>query len=271
MSHWDYQSKDGLQIITIPEWLQSDINIAFTCRRGGVSQGIYESLNLGLHVGDKDELVIENRRRLLRQFDASLDQAVCCQQIHGNQVLRVLEDDRGRGSQRLDDVLTDADAMVTDVPGIYLLNFYADCVPVYFWDSEHRSIGSAHCGWKGTMGRIAVNTLQAMHVSFGTDIAKVQIFIGPSIGPCCYHIQPDLATQVKNQFGEMTGIITVDQDSGYYWDLQGTNQQQLQQCGVPLENIVVCRLCTSCRTDLFYSYRQEHGVTGRMGALIGIK
>lgn len=204
-------------------------------------------------------------------FDAPLEEAVCCQQVHGSQVKQVGLLDRGRGAYNLNTAISGCDALITNIPRVYLLSFYADCVPVYFYDPQNRAIGVAHCGWKGTMDRIATNTLDAMQNAYQTAAEQVQIFIGPGIGPCCFTIQTDLMVQVYKEFGDLHDIISNDGQSRITWDLSDTNRQILIKSGVRAENISVCNLCTACHPEIFYSHRQEHGMTGRMGALLGLK
>ncbi len=270
MDRWSFFTRNGIQFISIADWLDQGINMAFSARLGGVSEGVHQSFNLGLHVEDRDELVLENRRRLLDIFSARLDDAVCCQQVHGNLVARVDRNDRGRGARRLDTAIPASDAMVTQSPGVYLISFYADCVPVYFYDPDNRAVGIAHCGWKGTMGRIATRTLDALQKAYGSQAGRVQVFIGPGIGPCCFQIQPDLVMKVNAEFSSLHDIITYSGKGFYTWDLQETNRQLLTAAGVEASHISTCALCTACHTDIFYSHRREKGKTGRMGALIGI-
>lgn len=271
MDRWSFFTRNGIKFISISDWLADGINMAFSARHGGVSQDVYQSLNLGLHVEDQNEMVLENRRRLLDIFSARLDHAVCCQQVHGSLVTRVDLNDRGRGATELSTALPGSDAMITNVPGVYLMSFYADCVPVFFYDPDHRAVGIAHCGWKGTMGRIAAGALAALQQEYESEAGKVQIFIGPGIGPCCFEIQPDLAMKVNAEFSSLHDIITYSDKGFYTWNLQETNRQLLMAAGVEASQISTCGLCTACQPDIFYSHRREKGRTGRMGALIGIQ
>jgi len=271
MELWNWINTNGLQYISLQSWLKEGINMAFSTRLGGVSNGVYESLNMGLHVGDQAEMVLENRRRFLGIFNAQLDDMVACQQVHGNEVMRVNGIDRGKGSRNLGDVIMNCDAMITNEPGIYLMSFYADCIPVYFFDPINRAVGMAHSGWKGTMNKIVVNTVEAMRKEFNTAANELQIFIGPGIANCCFEIQPDLLAKVKTEFSGFHAIINYRQNGSISWDLQETNSQLLVQAGVNPLNISICKLCTACHADSFYSYRREKGDTGRMGALIGIE
>ncbi|PKM76321.1 MAG: peptidoglycan editing factor PgeF [Firmicutes bacterium HGW-Firmicutes-15] len=270
MELWNWVNRNGLQFISLQAWLKEGINMAFSARTEGVSNGAYKSLNMGLHVGDTADLVLENRRRYLSIFNADLDDMVACQQVHGNEVRRVNCIDRGKGARSLDEVIMNCDAMITNEPGIYLMSFYADCIPVYFYDPINRAIGMAHSGWKGTMKKIVVNTLEAMYKEFNTCANEVQIFIGPGIGFCCFEIQSDLLAKVKAEFNSFHDIIN-NKNGLITWDLQETNLQLLKQEGVNPLNISTCKLCTACCADIFYSYRRENGDTGRMGALIGME
>jgi len=271
MPEWNYREKNGIRIVTVPEWSQAGAEVAFTTRWGGVSSGNYAALNLGLHVGDQRDRVLENRSRLLQIFDADLRDAVCCEQVHGCRVAKVTVRDQGRGAFDLDSAIPDCDAMITDQVGLWLLSFYADCIPVCFYDPVHRSIGVAHCGWKGTMDRIADKTLRRMQVEYGTSADQVQVFIGPGIGPCCFVIQPDLQSQVEAEFHGWHDIMTVDADGKITWNLPETNRRMLIAGGVRSGNIAMCEVCTACHPKVFYSYRREQGNTGRMGALLGLK
>ncbi len=270
MQRWNWFNKNGVRYISIEDWLKDGINMAFSARQGGTSSGAFNSLNMGLHVGDESIKVIENRQRFLNIFEVGLDSVVCCQQVHGQQVSQVHLSDQGRGAYELSGAIPDTDAMITNVRGLHLFSFYADCVPVYFNDPINRAVGIAHCGWKGTMGRIAVRTIQAMQHEYHSSLEQVQIFIGPGIGPCCFEIQADLLAKVNAEFGSFHDIINIGRKSPFTWDLKETNRQQLLHFGVEPSHIETCNICTACNTDYFYSYRSEKGETGRMGAVIGL-
>ncbi|MDD4801839.1 MAG: peptidoglycan editing factor PgeF [Syntrophomonas sp.] len=271
MELWEMINRQGMQFISLDTWLREGIDIAFSTRIGGVSKGVYNSLNLGLHVGDNSDLVLENRRRWLSIFGAGLDDMVACEQVHGSEVKRVNRMHRGKGARKLSEVILNCDAMITNEPGIYLVSFYADCIPVYLYDPVNRAIGMSHSGWKGTMQKISVNTLLAMQQEYNTGIEDVYIFLGPGIGPCCFQIQPDLLAKVEAEFNSFHDIINISENNLITWDLLETSRQLLVQAGVNPLKISACNLCTACHEDYFYSYRRDSGNTGRMGALIGMK
>lgn len=271
MNNWKWETREGITFITLPHWLPRGVDVAFSTRLGGVSQIPYQSLNLGLHVGDDREAVLNNRYRFLRVWTSDLPAMVCCQQVHSNQVVRVDNDNRGSGAFSVDTSIKGYDGMVTSTAGLYLSTFYADCLPVFFFDSVNRAIGMAHSGWKGTRGMIVVETLLAMQREFGSLPGDMEVFIGPGIGRCCFEISSDLAAKVKTEFGDFNDIIFRKDNDIYTWDLPSTNRQLLIKNGVRPDNIVVCDLCTACNVDKFYSYRREQGNTGRMGALLGLR
>ncbi len=269
MQQWAWQQLHNLLFLTVPAWQDNGAKAVFTTRRGGSSSGAYCSLNLGLHVGDDRQPVLANRRRLVNLFGFSLEQMVSCQQVHGNAVGVVQKGDSGKGALSDEEALKGWDAMVTAEPGLVLTTFYADCIPLFFFDPEEMVIGIAHSGWKGTYLRIAEQTVQAMVGVMGCNPAQIEVFIGPGVGPCCYQIQAELADKVKDSFADFNDIIYEDKE-GYFWDLKTTNEQILISTGILESNIIKCPLCTSCDEKHFFSYRRDQGITGRMGAAIAL-
>ncbi|HZK02449.1 MAG TPA: peptidoglycan editing factor PgeF [Anaerovoracaceae bacterium] len=270
MKNWKWENNFGIPFITIPAWRQKGVEIAFTTRRGGFSSVPYHSLNLGLHVGDKQENVINNRQQLLKIFGGHLNQMVCCQQVHGNIVKVVEKSHSGSGAKEYGTALEGIDGMICNTAGIFLTTFYADCLPVYLFDPIEMAIGIAHSGWKGTIKRIAGNMVAKMAEQYSSRPENLQVFFGPGIGACCFEIQSDLVQKVNAEFGHIDDIIIRD-ERGYKWDLIETNRIILRQEGIKPENIYVCDICTSCNPEIFYSYRSEKGKTGRMGAIMGLR
>lgn len=269
MRKWIWHNKGGIDYITIPSWQEKGLKVLFSSRRGGVSQGPFASLNMGLHVGDEKDRVIENRRRVLALLGTTLDETVCCEQVHGNEVALVDEEQKGWGSFDYEKALSGYDAMITDRPDVYLMTFYADCFSLYFYDPMRNAIGLAHSGWKGTIGGIAPRTLEMMREFFKSSPFDVEVFMGPGIGPCCFEVSADLAGRVEKEWGAHRNLIAERGDS-FYWDLKETNRLLLVENGIKPENIIICDLCTSCHSEYFFSYRRDRGKTGRMAAVIGI-
>ena len=265
MMNWNLIDNYGLSLI-MPEHLPG-VKLAFSTRGGGVSRDSLSSLNLALHVGDDSSRVIENRRRFMQALQLRVGDMVCCRQVHGSSVLQITAEHRGRGALAMVDVVADADAMFTDQTGLALCTFYADCIPLLFYDPITHCIGMAHAGWKGTMAQIGAATLQAMLAACGLQAETVQVFIGPGIDTCCFAIGDDLAKRVEQNFPDHKGILRQHQGQTF-WDLKLSNRLQLLDWGVAEENIHISQLCTSCCPDCFFSHRRDHGETGRMAALI---
>lgn len=234
----------------------------FSTRHGGT--GRFGGLNLGLHVDDYREAVVENRRLVCRALGCDLERLVACDQVHGTRIAVVDESHAGRGSDEHSTALPQTDGLITASPDVMLSLYFADCVPVLLLDPVTPAVGLAHAGWKGTAGRIAVRALEAMTREFGTSPSDCLAAVAPAIGPCCYEVGADVAGAVGalGHTGSEGGRRMVD--------LPGINACQLAEAGIPPVNIVVSGACTRCAADDFFSYRRE-GPTGRMGAFLMLR
>ena len=159
----------------------------FTTRLGGVSEGIFSTMNLSFTRGDEEEAVRENYRRLASALDVDYDKFVFTDQTHTTNVRKVTAEDAGNGLTR-EREFHDIDGLITDVPGIVLSTFYADCVPLYFVDPVHRAIGLSHSGWRGTVNRMGKATIEAMRREYGSRPEELRCAIGPSICQDCYEV-----------------------------------------------------------------------------------
>ncbi|MFH1023131.1 MAG: peptidoglycan editing factor PgeF [Planctomycetota bacterium] len=235
---------------------------AFSTRSGGVSAAPFDSLNLGLHVGDDPATVRENRARFGRAAGVDVAAFTVMEQVHGNRVARVAAGDRGRGAARREDSVPGADALVTDVPGVPIVGLSADCAMVVLFAPDVRAIGIAHASWRGTAGNVAGAAVRALAGHYGADPGRILAGIGPAIGPCCYAVKGDVREAIgaagvtADAFQERSGRI--------YLDLATANRLQLRSAGLREENIQSSGLCTACRGDWFYSHRRDAGRTGRM-------
>ncbi|WP_419872888.1 peptidoglycan editing factor PgeF [Candidatus Pristimantibacillus sp. PTI5] len=274
------RSAKGPSLFLLSEWNNrfERLTAGFTGRNGGVSAAPWASLNMGLHVGDLEAAVVDNRRRLADAIGWDFEAWTCAEQVHGNLVRQVTSADRGRGKETLDDVLKDCDAIMTDVPGVLLASFYADCVPLYFYDPEHNAVALAHAGWKGTVQQIAVKTVQAMVSAYGSDPKAMMAAIGPSICSCCYEVDGPVINQVQELLselgvaGEAADKMLKQADNGKAnLDLKEINRQIMIKAGILPIRIELTQWCTGCRRDLFFSHRKEGGLTGRMASWIGIR
>ncbi len=242
----------------------------FSTRLGGVSKGCFSSMNLGLSRGDSRENVLENFRRICGALGVSPEQMVFSHQTHTTNVRRVDAADAGKGiwRPRTD---SDVDGMITDVPGLVLVTFYADCVPLYFLDPVHRAIGLSHSGWRGTVGRIGRNTLEAMHAAYGTDPGDVIACIGPSICGNCYEVGPEVAVRFMEQFGDGNGIVTPGREGHFQLDLWKANAQILLEAGIVPEHLCLANVCTRCNPDVFYSHRIMGNARGSLAAFLSLR
>lgn len=231
-------------------------------RLGGASQSPWDSLNLGGTVGDVQEAVRENHRRVYAALKLDGTRACTVWQVHSADTVVV----RGPVPNRR--WLARADGIVTDLPGLPLIMRFADCTPVLLYDPVQHVIGLAHAGWRGTVSEAAVSTLQTMCSAFGTRPQDVQAAIGPSIGPERYQVGEEVVQAVRETFGKVDGLIRRADDGSAYLDLWAANQLSLERAGVA--QIEVAGICTATRTDEFYSHRAEAGRTGRFGAVIAL-
>ena len=242
----------------------------FTTRGGGVSKGMFESLNLSFTRGDDEADVQENYARVASFFGTDKTHFVCSDQTHTTNVRRVGKADAGYGVTR-PRPYKDVDGLVTDEPGIILSTFYADCVPLFFVDPVHRAIGLSHSGWRGTVGRMGAETLLAMEREFHTRPEDVLAAVGPSICQDCYEVSADVADAFYKEFPGHEKEILLDKGNGkYQLDLWKTNEIILWEAGIAKEHLAVTNICTCCNSQLLFSHRASHGKRGNLGAFMQI-
>ena len=243
------------------------IKHGFSTRFGGVSEGIYSSLNLGLKTGDRPSNMKENIKRFMSEIGVNHKGLVIPDQVHGDVVRVVNGEDSGRDYLKQGNY-SGADGLVTDVPNIPLMATFADCVPIFFVDTVKKAIGIGHAGWKGTKLKIGKKIAQTMIDVYGSKVDEVVAVIGPSIGKCCYEVDDVVVKQFSKSFVDTSTFIFSEGQSEYRLDLREANRIALNEIGISDKNIVISNLCTGCNLDLFYSHRKEKGSTGRMGAII---
>jgi len=248
-----------------------EIRHFISTRKGGVSKPPFDSLNLGLNVGDDPDNVLKNRKRLATTIGIPLRSFTIGEQIHSGNITIISEESRGKGSTNNKEAINATDAMVTNIVDICLVILVADCVPILFFDPVQRAIGVAHAGWKGTLQLIAQKTVMAMEKAFGSSPQDIIVGVGPSIGPCCYKVGPDVISQVETIFHTRKEFILNESKSGEgYFDLWKANLTQLLHAGIKRKNIEMAMMCTCHNPELFFSYRHQRGVTGRFCAGITI-
>lgn len=264
--------KDGIVYYTIPSFNTTGlVSHGFSGRKGGVSQGAYAGLNLSILTQDNLENVLENRRLLTAALGIELSQLVGAHQVHQDHVYKVTRMDQGRGAMNPATVIPATDALMTDIRGMALMAFFADCVPVFFLDPVKKAIALAHAGWKGTMLKIAARTAAAMGEAYGSKPEDLLVAIGPSIGSCHYQVDKPVIEKVKEAFPHnwyelFSKMCSEGRGQLNLWE---ANALQLRESGVPVENITIAGLCTYCCQEEFFSHRA--GMAGRQAALIMLK
>lgn len=246
------------------------IKHCFTTRGGGVSQGIFSSMNLSFTRGDEREAVEENFHRIAKAMGTDYGKFVFTDQTHTTNVRKVEAKDAGAGILR-ERGYHDVDGLITDVPGMVLSTFYADCVPLYFVDTEHHAIGLSHSGWRGTVGRMGRVTIEAMNREYGTKPEQLRCAIGPSICQDCYEVSQDVAEEFQREFGLRAEELLISKGGGkYLLDLWRANEIVLEEAGVNRTQIVTTNLCTCCNPKLLFSHRASQGKRGNLGAFLSI-
>ncbi len=252
---------------------QKQINHLFTTRFGGVSEGIYSSMNLSYTRGDRREAVDENYRRVAAVLGCNVEDMVCSDQTHTTNLRVVGRADCGKGTVREKDY-QDVDGLLTDEPGVYLATFYADCVPLYFVDTKRKAVALAHSGWRGTVARMGQCVVQKMQDAYGTEPADIVAAIGPSICQACYEVSEHVADAFAAAFqkpGQEREILISKDDGKYQLDLWRANEIVLVEAGIPKEQIQTTDLCTCHNSRFLFSHRASHGRRGNLGAFLGLR
>lgn len=243
---------------------------AFSTRTGGSSKAPYDSLNLSLAVGDEREIVLANRRAFASALQVNPYRIVVPNQVHSNTVRRVTQADAGAGAADHSTAIPDTDALITNTPNLTLAMHFADCACVFLVDPEHRAIGIAHAGWRGTVGGIVTTTIEAMTREFGTNPAQLLAAIAPAIERHCYDVGEEVARSFAKAFPKDERVLRQSSSTKWRADLKTANLVLLERAGVDNSRIAVSERCTSCNSGELFSYRRD-GETGRMGGWLTLK
>ncbi|MDR1702916.1 MAG: peptidoglycan editing factor PgeF [Sporomusaceae bacterium] len=251
---------------------ENGLKHGISTRLGGVSQAPYRSLNLGIGTKDAKEAIWRNRELFCEALGLDATQAVTTYQVHGDKVHVVTAADAGQKGVFPHTVLPDTDALITNVPGIPLMLFFADCVPIIIYDPVKKAVGVCHAGWKGTMANIAAKTLGMMQKEYGTNPCDCLAAVAPSIGPCCYEVdQVVIDSLIKSFPAEIEpptfAAMVTPKNEKWLLNLWEVNRIKLTESGILAKNIAVSSVCTACNTPLFFSHRAENGTTGRFGVV----
>ena len=261
--------KDGLLYYTFPAFDAVDfVRHGFSTRLGGVSEGVFSSMNLSFTRGDAEAAVRENFARFCTAIGVDSADVVISAQEHHVNIHNATAADRGRGVTR-ERGYTDIDGLLTDEPCVVLCTQYADCVPLFFVDPVRRVVGMSHAGWKGTVADIAAVTVERMCRDYGCRREDILAAVGPSIGPCCFEVDAPVyeAFARLSVFDESCVRRRGEKFDINLWE---TNRRMLMRAGVREEHITVTDLCTRCHPDVFWSHRATGGIRGSLAGFISI-
>lgn len=255
------ETKNNVTYMTFDLFKNAGVKHGFSTRLGGVSDGVFDSLNLGFNRGDSDENVHENFKRIATALDMNYERMCLSKQTHTTNVIIVDEKDAGNGIIRplpYDDV----DGMITNVKDMPLVTFYADCVPLYFYDPVKEVIAMAHSGWRGTVGKIGKVTINKMQEAFGCNPKDILCGIAPSICKNCYEVSKDVADAFLETFGDAhkdeilhPSVFNPNDADKYMLDLWAACRIVFLEAGIPEDHIEITDYCTRCNPKLFYSHR----------------
>ena len=235
----------------------------FTTRFGGVSTGIFDSMNIAIKTGETEENVRKNLDILSSALGFDTKNLVTTHQTHSDIVRVVTKKDHIDIFHR---DYPECDGLVTCDPGTALMIYTADCTPLLFHDPVTGAVGAAHAGWRGTVKAIGAKTVRAMVENFGCDPANIRAAIGPNIGACHFETDADVPEALIGAFGpEVEAFIRPSGDK-YYVNLKEVNALILRRCGV--RHIEISQSCTVCHHNRFWSHRHTKGQRGSQGAII---
>jgi purine-nucleoside/S-methyl-5'-thioadenosine phosphorylase / adenosine deaminase len=231
----------------------------FPERTGGVSTGPRASLNLGVRWGDDSERVAINRQRLAEHAGYDPAALQIMRHVHGNDVWTV--------GEPVGDSAT-FDGLVCDRPGPVLAAFAADCIPMLFAEPDARVCASAHAGWRGTVAGVARNVVGRM-LALGAEPERIRVALGPSIGPCCFEVGPEVVAEFRDTFGDVPGMVVAGPRKDHI-DLRVASRAVLERAGIAADHIDDRPPCTQCEPERFFSYRRDGKEGGMHMAFIGM-
>lgn len=264
-----WRELDGVRALVCAPLEQDGFTNAFSTRLGGVSPMPLDALSLAGFNEDDAENIYENRRRFLKLFDGDWT-LTGCWQTHSADV-RVVSSEQE--AQPKPGVLGDAqycDALVSRTPKILLAVKTADCVPVLLGDPKTGAFAAVHAGWRGTSASVVMGAISQLQSEYGAQPEDLRAAIGPAANGCCYEVGREVVKVFKERFPQSDHLFTPTREGRARIDLQSANRDQLVAAGVSADCVHIAPLCTMERTDLFFSYRREKPVHGRVGRLMSV-
>lgn len=264
------REKNGVTYLTFPLLERAGLIHGFTTRLGGVSTGDCASMNLSFTRGDREEDVRENYKRIGQALGIDMSKAVLSHQVHKTEIFVAGKEDQGRGVDPSQERLFEIDGLMTKEEGIPLVTFFADCVPLLFYDPKKKVIASSHSGWRGTVEKIGAKTVKKMEQEFGCKPEDILAVIGPSICQDCYEVSEDVAKEFERVFTreEYEEMILDKKNGKYQLDLWKANEDILLGSGIEKKHLAVTDLCTCCNPEFLFSHRASHGRRGNLSAIL---
>lgn len=261
---------NGVVYLTFPILEQFGVKHGFSTRLGGVSEGMFSSMNLSFQRGDDREKVEENYKRICNVLNMNHKNVVLSNQVHDTKIKLVTKEDAGKGMIKESDIIG-IDGLITQEKDIPLVTFYADCVPLFFYDPVKEVIAAAHSGWRGTKEKIGKKVVEIMEEEFGCKKEDVVAVIGPSICQDCYEVSEDVVLEFQEVFMEETSLFAKAKENGKYnLDLWKVNSMILKEAGILEKHMSLPNLCTCCNPKLLFSHRASKGKRGNLAGFISL-
>jgi len=260
---------DGVRALICAPLEEDGFVNGFSTRLGGVRVMPANALSLAGFHDDAAENILENRRRFLKLFPGKWALAGCWQ-VHGADVRVVQSVEDAKPAETTLGETIYCDVVVSNANGVLAAVKTADCVPILLGDRLTRAFAAVHAGWRGTLATAVVVAVQRLKDEYGVRPENLRVAIGASAGPCCYEVGSEVIDAFTSRFGSGTDLFTTTRPGHAMVDLLKANRDQLQSAGVMPERIHTAPICTMCRTDLFFSYRKEKNLHGRVGRLMGV-
>lgn len=245
-----------------------EVTVGFSTRFGGVSRGYLGSMNLSFSRGDEEALVLKNHKYFAAACGYDYEKLVFSDQVHETELRIVTKEDCGKGIVKKRD-FSGVDGLITNEVGIPLMTFYADCVPLFVYDPEHRVIATAHSGWRGTVAKIGTKVVETMQEQYGSNPEQLICAIGPSICQDCYEVSQDVADACDcYSERQRTQLLRKNEAGKYQLNLHQACYYNFTDAGVLPEHIAMPDLCTCCNPELLFSHRASEGKRGNLAGVI---
>ncbi|HEX3281682.1 MAG TPA: peptidoglycan editing factor PgeF [Pyrinomonadaceae bacterium] len=264
-----WREHEGVRALVCAPLEDAGFANGFSTRGGGVSAMPENSLNLAGFNEDAAENILENRRRFLKLFPGQWALAGCWQ-VHGSDVRVVQTLSEAKPATDAHGETVYCDAIVSDARGVMAGVKTADCVPILIGDPKTGAFAAVHAGWRGTVVEVVTRALARLVSDYKTQAGNAIVAIGPAAGSCCYEVGKEVIDAFGDRFAASTDLFKSTRTDHACVDLIKANRAQLMAVGVNEANIYSAPLCTMCRTDLFFSYRREKNLYGKVGRLMSV-